>query len=310
MKKSFLTLCAAAFINSSFASDDTQLRTGILYDRSTQSVVTMLPDGGVAALDVQTGENKWLSAAADKPLAIVDGQLISQKQSPKPQELTLVFQNLSTGDSLNSVNLPLPSGVAPTVVDGAAHQFNIQWLDNAPTNQLQWTFRGGTAQGIAPAEAFNNRNASFNNDGQSGLIELDLNGRSATLNSRSTAQINTRVVIEKRMLTDVPGRQFISQDGQHILVSNRIDSNQQLSFQWQLFDRAGQLLMQRVSAHSYTPFLVAGDQLLIIEPATGQVINGELVRIPPDLKAINVSSGQVSWSTPVRPIAYFGPMPL
>lgn len=310
MKKSFLTLCAAAFINSSFASDDTQLRTGILYDQTTQSVVTMLPDGGVAAIDIQSGENRWLSAAADKPLAIVDGQLISQKQSPKPQELTLVFQNLNTGDALNNVNLAMPSGVAPTVVDGAAHQFNLQWSHSAPSNQLQWTFRGGAAQGIAPAEAFTNRSASFSDGGQSGLIDLDLNARTASLNSRSITEVNARVVIEKQLLTDIPGRQFISQNGQHILVSNRIDSDTKLSYQWQLFDRSGQLLMQKVSAHSYAPFLVAGDQLLIIEPATGQVINGELHRNPPNLKAINLSSGQDSWSTSVRPIAYFGPMPL
>ncbi len=212
--------------------------------------------------------------------------------------------------NLNNVHLAMPAGVAPTVVDGAAHQFNIQLLDNAPSNQLQWTFRGGTAQGIAPAEAFNNRQAAFQNDTLSGLIELDVQVRTATLNNRASTAINTQVMTEQRLLTDKPGRQFLSQDGQHVLVSNRIKSNQQVSHQWQLYDRAGQLLMERVSPHSYTPFLVADGQLLIIEPANGQIINGELVRMAPNMKAIDVSTGQTSWSTAVRPITYFGPLPI
>jgi len=269
-----------------------------------------LPDGGIAAVNTQDGTYKWISSASDKPLGIVDGLLISQQQSTQSAVMLLVYHDLNSGDSLNNIQLTLPDQVRATVVDGASHRFNVQQLNENTPHQLQWTFSGGTAQGIAPVKDLTQSRNQEENDSLSGAIDLDTKNRTATISNRTFQVVNTTARIEQAVMTGIEGRQFLSQDESHVLISNRIPSDQKVSYQWRIFDRTGQLLSSLESPHSYAPFVISGSQLLLLEPATGQLVNGELVRNAPLLKAVNLGTGKESWSIKVRPIAYFGPLPV
>src|SRR5215213_9836792 len=73
---SFFPVRAKAQVDSN-ASDGIELRPGLLI-HPTLNVAYVMTPGGVAAVDIATGNKQWTSSAAALPLALAGNLLISQ----------------------------------------------------------------------------------------------------------------------------------------------------------------------------------------------------------------------------------------
>ncbi len=313
MHKYLLTLGLLGLMGSSLASEPITLRSGVILDNTQQTAIVMLPGGGIGALDLNTGGYKWTSAASDKPIAFVNGRLLSMKQNSSTGLLSMVYHNSNDGKAENSMSVELPQQVMASVVDGASHQFIIE-TKTGNQNQLQWRFSGGKAQGIAPVSLAmleqNNQAAATQNTTLSGVIVIDAADSTLSNSPGNEGFDVTSAVIEQPLLPNKQGRQFLSQNGSHILVSERITSKKAITYQWTIYTQNGDLLNTMMSPLSYAPFVVVGDQILFIEPAKGEIIDGELVKNPPLLKSYGIQSKKKSWEQPVRAIKYFGQLPV
>ncbi|WP_223789036.1 hypothetical protein [Marinicella meishanensis] len=311
MNKKFLTLAALGVISHSLAAEPVTMRSGVLVDDQQQQALIMLPEGGIAALDLKTGTTNWRTAASDKPIVLNGNQLLSQKQHQQKGSLSLVYHDTSNGQVLNSTAVELPSEVMASVVDGAGHQFKLEQSTQQAT-QLHWSYSGGTAQGMSPdvLELGSQRTpASTNNNRQSGVINLNITDLSI-VSAAPAALAPVAAQTEQAVLADKTGRQFVSPKGQFVLISERLPSNQAIKYRWTIYTASGQQLGQLTAPMSYAPFTVVGDLLLYMTPATGQLSNGALIKNPPLLKAHSLSKQQPVWEHPVRDLKYFGQMPI
>lgn len=314
MNKFMIILGALCMLSVGFANDAVKLRPGVLLDATTQSVFVMLPEGGIAAIDVTTGKTRWSTALSDKPLLLVNGRLLSQKQNNESGLLSLVYHSITNGEILNEVELNLPTSVMAAVVDGPGYAFNIEADSNLQNNQLLWSFKGNKVQGMAPElPALSDKNAIRSQSTQPikfGVIDLDFSNNNAHSSMLTASPSSVKIKTEQKVLAGVEGRQFLSQNGQHVLSTRRTDDNQSISYHWHIFKLNGESLATFQSAHSYAPFLVEDNLLFIIEPETGRLEGGKLVKNPPLLKCINLPDGQSIWQLPIRSIKYFGQLPV
>jgi hypothetical protein len=301
-------------LNAAIAGDTVQLRTGVILDPSSKSLMVMLPAGGIAAVDLTTGNTKWSSSEADKPLMISNGQILSQQKVNKKGLLNLVYQSVETGVVQNTVSLTLPRDVMANVVNGTGNDFQIGKNPSAQTSQLQWQFRGNKIRGAAPDSVTNSQPAGNSNlltqNIKQGLINLDFSNRQAAIANVTEAFNSPKAAIEKRVLPQVEGRQFLSQNGQHVLASVRTDDNKAITYAWNIYALNGDLLSSFNASHSYLPFVVEGNLMLMIEPETGRIEAGKLVKNSPLLKAINLTTQSPVWQYAVRSTKYFGQLPL
>ncbi len=313
MKNFFSMMCLLGLFGVSYANDAVELRAGVILDKTSQSVITMLPGGGVAAFDLQTGETRWSSAHADKPLKVQSGQVLSQKEVHQKGLLTLVYQSVTDGAIHKSIDLDLPRKVMANVINGAGPYFEISPTHTHPENQLHWIFRGKKISGVAPRKEhfFSNKESARRPKYliKSGLIDLDFNNHKATNGHISTAHKAKQSRIEQTVLNDVTGRQFLSQDGKHVLVSRRIDSNKAIQYQWQIHKLSGEMLGLLIADNSYAPFVVEGELLLFMTAAKGSLVDNKLIKTTPFLTAVDLQTNQVLWENAVRSIKYFGQLP-
>src|SRR5437773_333013 len=99
--KSFMRIaavCLAVVAPSAPAQPAPQpvaLRPGIVIDGAGGVAYVMQAPGGVAAVDLSTGEVRWKSSAMDKPLALVGSLLVGQVE-PKRRTTTLTVATLDT----------------------------------------------------------------------------------------------------------------------------------------------------------------------------------------------------------------------
>ncbi len=309
MYKSLLTFGALALISHSATVNSTTLRSGVILDNSHKNVMFMMPEGGMASVNLQSGMINWRSTASDKPLTIAGGYLLSQKQSQQTGSLSLVYHDIKSGETQGTVSMVMPEQVMATVVDGVGHQFKLEpVIDNS---HLQWSFSGGKAQGIAPSNSRLDTSASRGQvtNQLTGTVSIDFNAMNASI-VKNAAYQPTSVNIEKNLLSKVTGRQFLSQDGAHVLVSERIKDNRAINYHWALYTKDGQFLSARISEISFAPFVIVDQRLIFIEPAKVALVDGKLVRYSPVLKSINLRNQKIMWQHPVRAIRYFGQLPV
>ena len=312
MKKFLLMLSVFGTVNAVSANESVQLRTGVILDKTTQSLVAMLPAGGVAAIDLATGNTKWASAQADKPLAIKDGRILSQQAVNQKGLLTLVYQNIANGEVQKALDLNLPRDVMAHVINGTGQNFQIANKDNQ-SDQLQWSFRGSKIRGAAPDSDSVLTRGTTNRQPEprlkSGLINVNFSNLSATASDLAAQTTSIKKAIEKRVLPQIQGRQFLSQDGKHVLVSQRIADNKAIKYQWQIHTLAGESLGSLQTKESYAPFVVEGNLLLFIAPETGRFESNKLTNNSPLLIAHNLQTQSTVWQQAVRSTRYFGQRP-
>ncbi len=314
MKILIIILSSFGILNAAAADNFVQLRTGVILDPSSKSLVTMLPAGGIAAVDMATGHTKWSSSEADKPLIIKNGQLLSQQKVNKKGVLALAYQSIETGDIKSTMELTIPRDVMANIINGTGTHFQITNNQLSSINQLHWSFRGKKVKGAVLESDVLSRQGINRNRAQQvikqGTINLDFTNFQASTAEFTAQSTSTKAAIEKRVLADVAGRQFLSQNGMHVLASTKTDSNKVIKYNWQVYTLNGDLVGSFDAAYSYAPFVVEDNLMFIIEPETGRLESGRLVKNDPLLKAINLQTKLPVWQVAVRSTQYFGQLPL
>jgi hypothetical protein len=112
-------------------------------------------------------------------------------------------------------------------------------------------------------------------------------------------------------LPGLPDVQFRSSDNAHVLVSKPGADNRVWDrYEWTLVDSSSSDRVGQFSNHqSHAPFLVI-DQTLLFESTPYKLREGDnLVSYPLEIRAVDLSTGQLRWRHPVRDTTYEGDLP-
>ena len=109
----------------------------------------------------------------------------------------------------------------------------------------------------------------------------------------------------------VTGQQFLSADGRHVLVSERVaDDSVWEKYQWTVYERGSNRRLGALRDYrSHAPFVVVGSSIIYetgpFERRTEQGLISEPLRI----RTVALGRGNQLWSRPIRDTTYRGPFP-
>jgi hypothetical protein len=280
----------------------------------------MRPGGGIDAVDLASGAVRWRSKSAAKPLALAGDRLVAQADSRGANALKLVVLDARSGAARDSVRIPLPAGVAATVIDTPGASFRVR-ADSAGASKLvvywQATKSAGAEplQGYLPAET---AVKSLTPKIVSGQAEVDL---AASLKAKppQTGPAEESAAMARAALQELrtpavaaEGRQLLSADGRHVLITEPMDAAEPTLYRhrWTVYEReSGARLGSVSSLVAAAPFLVVGTALYYQEPAHGTVQKGRFVEAPAALRAVNLQTGAEMWKSAVLETSFRGPFP-
>jgi hypothetical protein len=283
----------------------------------------MHPGGGVDAVDLASGSLRWRSDKASKPLALAGDRLIAQAESRGASALHLVALDARSGASRDSVRIPLPAGIAATVVDTPAGSFRVRADATGSELAVRWeaTGIGTVAQGILPAE---NEGQAPTLDGApsvaSGAAVVDLASPSLRVKDEPTVRLAQTATLARAALQELSepavkgpaGRQMLSADGRHVLVTEPIEAGgfSLDRYRWTLYDRASGARLGSASALvSATPFVVVGKTLYHTVPAHAVRRDGKFDERPFSLRAVDLKTGAEAWTKAAGDTSFRGPFP-
>jgi len=132
------------------------LSSGIIVDPDGGRAFVMAPDGGVTAIAIESGEAAWHSDAAEKPLLLSDGLLLSQAAAASQAgEVRIRMLNVeAAGDVASEGTVPLPASVAPMLESQAHRGFEMTATALDGEAVVNWEFRERPLRGMPdqPAE--------------------------------------------------------------------------------------------------------------------------------------------------------------
>ena len=278
----------------------------------------MRPGGGIEALDLASGNVRWRSEKAGRPLAIVEGRLVAQAEPGGAGSLELVVLETRNGMERSSTRVPIEQSVTASVADNAGGSFRA-WAE-ASGSQLavRWHHSAlsstGSAQGYLPAAT----------EGQApslggGEASFTVAGASLQLDQVNPLRPTAEQAVGRPALEEVSvaavrssGRQLLSADGRHVLISERIPSAEfrMDHNRWNVFDReSGAKLGSFRSVVSSAPFVVLGRTLYYTSPPHVDRRGERLARRGAMLRAVDLGSGNEVWAKAVRDSSFRGPFP-
>jgi hypothetical protein len=309
----------------------TKLRDGVIVDPNAKRVYLMRPEGGIEAVQLESGETDWTSKEADKPLDVVADVLISQSAAPEVESVVkIVGLNPETGKSTVQAEQSLPAGVEPSIDETLEGAFSAAATSSGETAFVTWQFRErsasplppGLEQGAAPAAVNDGELAPSSLSApdrvgvRSGVIQLNLaTGETASLNVEAPlAEFATAELAESaedEQLPNIEGDQFRSVDDRHIVGSVRAkDSREWNRYTLAIYDRAtGERVGQLKSHLAIVPLMVVGDRIVYEDSPYTRRKDDKLVDEPLKLRVARLETGEELWSRPIRDTSYKGPMP-
>ncbi len=274
------------------------LRSGVLV--SDDAAYLMQPGGGVEAVTLGSGKSIWSTKAADRPVAAQGGAVVAQREAKVPGQLTMVTLDAARGEAMNESVVVLPKGVTASVDDRLDSQFAIAG-DAARSDRLVWRYETRKAQGV------------MSEDGaapvlrEAGVLALSTDRREVSALTTEPVSVDQPKRSRTIRTDSAPAgsRSFVSEDGAHVLHSRRDGAG----YVWSVRGRDGNVLGDVTSGVSYSPFIVRDGLVLFVQPPRADRIGGQMVGQPRALVALDLGSGDVRWTRPVRETRYNGPFP-
>lgn len=284
-----------------------------------QGVAYVMRSGGIDAVNLATGKLRWRSDKAAKPLALVGDRLIAQADGRKALELVVL--DARSGAVRDSVRIPLPEGVVASVVDTPAGSFRVRTDSTASELVVRWeaTGVGVAAQGYLPAEG-EGQAPDAGVQAMTGEAVLDMTSKALTIKAEPSVRLAESASLARSAMEElsspavagIEGRQLLSADGRHVLVTETIESAGFSLFRhrWTMYERASGARLGSVPALvSATPFVVIGTTLYHTVPAYSVRQDGKFVENPTSLRAVNLKTGVEAWKMAVRETSFRGPFP-
>jgi len=285
-----------------------------------QGVAYVMRSGGIDAVNLATGKLRWRSDKAAKPLSLVGDRLIAQANGRGGKALEIVVLDARSGASRDSVRIPLPEGVVASVVDTPAGSFRVRTDNTASGMVVRWeaTGVGVAAQGYVPAEEEGQAPGS-GLEAVSGEAVLDMTSKVLTIKAepsvrrtQSTSMVRSAMEeLSSPAVSGIEGRQLLSADGRHVLVTETVESADPLyRHRWTMYERASGARLGSVPALvAATPFVVIGKTLYHTVPAHSVRKDGKFVENPTSLRAVNLTTGVEAWKTALLETSFRGPFP-
>ncbi len=292
------------------------LGDGVVLDAGAGVVYAMSPAGGIDAIDLGSGEVRWSSVAAAKPLHLTDGLLIAQVERAARGAVDLAALSAESGARRHGMTVALPPDVWAGVDDGPDRSFRchvgggvsdlaVSWRESRPVDNRfaipAPALDESSGPVIAPATAGGSR---------TGAASLDLVAGAMT--PLSAREIPVPLAAPSHhvgvYLAAVEGRQRLSADGNHVLASVRTgEPGEWLKYRWSVYTRSG----ERVGSISHhlasAPFTVAGTTLVYRDQPYTLVVDGAPSSEPLTLRGVDLASGAEIWARAIRETAYQGP---
>lgn len=314
-----------------------ELTPGVVVDRDQGEIYAMSPDGGVDAVDLGSGEVLRHSPNAAKPLAVSGSVLVGQTEpAGLGNELDIVaFDIHDPGARITRSRVELPSGVQASIQQSANRAFTAHAEPSEASATVSWEFVERPLQGIpsGPVEVqpgettppeIAGPDASGIEEAENefgdliiahGAVRVELaDGAITPVEQPPPAALADATPLlpsaaaadlaPASRLPDQPEPQFLSADGTHVLISERIENDLGWAnrYRWRVFDRDGQLLGEVHSHVRFAPFFVRGSQIVYpVEPHVHRE-GDTLIEEPVQIRAADMTSGAILWSHPVRDI--------
>lgn len=305
--------------------DYVQLRDGVVIDADRGLAYVMRPGGGLDAINLDNGRAEWGTEAASRPLAMSKGMLLAQAEGTHGSGLRIVSLDPSAkGAVIDRAEVALPSGVRGTINDGWRTKLRVSATSANGAAVVTWKSTESLAKAAVPgphdgqapgtthaAAALAPKHARTHQ----GAARLDMaNGQAfaVPMKGLAVAPSGLRELTTKKM--NVGGREFVSADGRHVLVSKRLDKpSVGASYRWILFDKAsGERLGSLDHWASAAPFVVIGKQV-VFEVQGGIRATGNddasFAQKSLELRAVDLLSGTPVWKVALRDVSFQGPFP-
>lgn len=311
MKSAFL--CTVLLAVGAAAQEHLALREGILVDPSRPVAYVMTPEGGVAAVDLQTGATAWSTLAADKPLVLV-GDLLLCQQEPATAEarhtlLLVVLDVLQKGAVTAHASVELPDSVWAAVTETLRGTLYVEARrTGSRTAAVLWQFVPALVRGIIP---------SPEEDALTGDLQLETGGavrmnlvtgatQNRPLRHPEVGRQPAWVIVESEN-DDQASTDYRSADRKHILRSERIaDDRTWAKYQWTIrAAKTGRNVGSIRTFLAFTPFVVR--QNVLVFETTPYVVGDDVQ--PAKLRGRDLATGKELWSVPVREFVFRGPTP-
>lgn len=326
-----LTLAGLSFLNVRVKAqgdnnaDGIELRPGLLI-HPTLNVAYVMTPGGVAAVDLATGNRQWTSSAAAKPLTLAGNLLISQVEPRAAgSRLELVALDVRRqGAPAVSGATELPAGVRVAIGETLQGTFSLEARPAADGVLVDWSFERAEHRGMRDASedpeqaeprgeqpaGLALRQAGSTTTG--GELRMSLSTGTITrqgvnLQAQPRRPSRPNVLLSERVAEQGESR-YESADGRHLLASERVaDDRVWEKYRWTIFERSTGRRLGEFRTHlSFNPFVVR-DSLVLLE-TTPYELRGAPPQ-PAKLRAYNLSSGREAWAVEVREIVFRGPFP-
>ncbi len=295
------------------------LREGIVIHPTRAEAYVMAPQGGIAAIDLASGEVRWTSSDADKPLALLGNILVGQREprgTAQRSQLELVGLDVREHGAKTVVSsVALEPEVRVSLGETLDGVFSVKAHPADGSVLVGWTYRPAPLRGMPPApvetEAHKGE-ALAAPPVLSGAVRLDL-GTGATTKFDLEAALAPPEPRWLALASEIPSAprklpRYVSGDGLHVLVSERVgDGRTWDKYRWTVYERATQNRLGEIRSHvSFAPFVVKGSVLVFeTTPFTRAGAKEEAAQ----LRGVSLETGEQLWSVPVREIVWRGPFP-
>ncbi|HET7437468.1 MAG TPA: hypothetical protein VFN10_22380 [Thermoanaerobaculia bacterium] len=315
------TIAILCFALCSAANAQQRLREGLIIDGARNTAYVMTPNGGIAAVNLLTGNVQWKSETAAKPLGLVGTRLVSQVEPKTAAEVNMltiaVLDVQQRGAMITRKAMKLPANVRAAVAGAMNGRFSAVATGSGSNAVITWTYtpipqlRGmpelpeetleREQAAAAPKAASKPMSGSMRMNLRSGAMSVMRNAEAARAIATPTW------VIPASQIDASPATQYESADGRHILTSERVaDDPEWNRYQWTITDRAtGQRVGQFRNHISFSPFVVR-DSIIAYE-TTPYMHEGD--EQPAKLRGVDLRTGREVWSVEVRELVYRGPTP-
>lgn len=278
------------------------LQPGVLVGPGEETVYVMSPSGQIEAIAVVDGKLTWKTDDASQPLALEGSDLVALAESDSGLEV--VFLSLD-GTGQRRAPLPLPTdawsfidkglGTSLYVASGRVGDETLFWY-RSENQDISGMARPQNPVELKGALVWNN---------QEGFLQ----SRAGLPESPEAPRLTLLPASER--IENVNGVQWLSADGGHVMVSERIaDDRVWEKYRWTLYERSSKQRLGEVLDHfSTAAFFVTGKTLVYLahpyERLSGKKMEAKELR----LRAMDLSTGFEIWQREVRDTSYRGPMP-
>lgn len=303
------------------------LRDGVVVDAARGVAYVMRPAGGIDAIDLANGRALWTTEAAARPLTMVEGKLVAQAEGAPGAGLRIVsLDPEARGALVQSAEVALPEGVRGAVDDGWRTKLQVSATAAAGGTLIAWKSTELLSQAALPGP-FEGQAPGFDKSAvprsPSPLRELEGVARVDFQAGKVFAVPAKAGAADRIVLREVPtkeriaaeGREFLSADGRHVLVSTFLDGDATptASYRWTLYERAtGNRLGSFDHSASAAPFLVVGKHVVFEVQGSLRATGGAdepWENRSLELRAIDLLSGTPVWKAEVRDTSFHGEIP-